>query len=520
MALAPKVLGTRSAKIAGHALFLAVVVLESGCATVSFDTPKSESSHLTDTAHTTLGQWATRWVDANDGASGFYPLAGGMDALAARLGLAERAQKSIDLQYFLMKGDKAGLIIAKSLLMAADRGVRIRLLLDDIFTSASDRKLVLLNEHPNIEVRLFNPISRRGLTWVNFLFDFRRANRRMHNKSFNVDNAVSIMGGRNIAEEYFELKDGGVFVDFDVLAVGPVVSDISKSFDEYWNHSRALPIEDIAKPNKNETLESYRATTGQDLRVLYDDVYAGAFQNQLLQDILTETRSLFPAPARVIADSPDKLKAKVGPEHQLLLNELRELFLGAEHELIFVSPYYVPLDNGVQFVRDAIARGIEVIMVTNSLASTNHIAVHSGYSKYRRDVIRAGMQLYETRADAGRSIGNHDDGPEQMTLHTKLIIVDRRYLVVGSPNMDPRSLEINAEKGLIIDSEPLARGIAERIDELLPDTAYQVVESESGKFEWHGRVNGQDVIETSEPQVSRWRKIKAWLMKIVPDRQL
>jgi putative cardiolipin synthase len=130
------------------------------------------------------------------------------------------------------------------------------------------------------------------------------------------------------------------------------------------------------------------------------------------------------------------------------------------------------------------------------------------------------MQLYETRADAGRTIGNHEDGPEQMTLHTKLIIVDRRYLVVGSPNMDPRSLELNAEKGLIIDSEPLARGIAERIDELLTDIAYRVVETESGKLEWHGRVNGQDVIETSEPQASPWRRFKAWLMKIVPDRQL
>ena len=520
MALVRIINSIGSTRFASYAFLLTAVALVSGCATVSFDEPKPESTYIVDTAQTELGKWSTQWVDAHDGASGFYPLAGGMDALAARLGLAERAQKSIDLQYFLMKGDKAGRVISKSLLIAADRGVRVRLLLDDIFTSASDRKLVLLNEHPNIEVRLFNPVSRSGLSSLNFLFDFRRANRRMHNKSFSVDNAVSIVGGRNIGEEYFELKDGAVFVDFDVLAFGPVVSEISESFDDFWNHSRALPIEYVAKPNKDETLESYRATTGKDLRELYDGVYAGAFKNDLLQDIFTERLSLIPASARVIADSPDKLETKVGPEHQLLLNELRELFLGAEHELLFVSPYYVPLDGGVQFARDAMSRGIKVIMVTNSLASNNHIPVHSAYSKYRRDVIRAGMQLYETRANAGRSMTGNEEGSEQMTLHTKLIIVDRRYLVVGSPNMDPRSLEINAEKGLIIDSEPLARSIAERMDELLPEIAYRVVENESGKLEWQGNIDGQDVIETSEPLASRWRRFKAWFFKIVPDRQL
>lgn len=492
----------------------------SGCATVSFDVPKSESLHITDTAQTELGQWSTQWVDAHDGASGFYPVAGGADALAARLGLAERAEKSIDLQYFLMKGDTAGFVISKSLLMAADRGVRVRLLLDDVFTTASDRKLVLLNEHPNIEVRLFNPISRSGFKWLNFVYDFRRANRRMHNKSFSVDNAVCLIGGRNIADEYFELKDGAAFVDFDVLAVGPIVAEISASFDDFWNHSHAIPIEHVARPVRNETLESFRATTGQELRLLYDDVYAAATRSEMLQDVLSGRLQLYPAPARVIADSPDKLAERVGPEHQLLLNELGELLLGAERELIIVSPYYVPLQSGIQFARDARSRGIELIMITNSLASTNHTAVHSGYSKYRRDAIRAGVELYESRADAGRSIANDDDAPEKLTLHTKLIVVDRRYLVIGSPNMDPRSLEINAEKGLIVDSEPLARRVAGRIDELLPEATYRVIQNEAGNLEWHGRIDGEEVIETSEPQATRSRRVAAWFLKIVPDRQL
>ncbi|MGI9265351.1 MAG: phospholipase D family protein [Gammaproteobacteria bacterium] len=508
------------ARLTRLAFLATAFVILSCCTTVSFDEPKFESSYITDTAQSELGGWSAQWVDAHNGASGFYPLASGMDALAARLGLAEKAQKSIDLQYFIMKGDTAGLAIFKSLLMAADRGVRIRLLLDDIWTSASDRKLVLLNEHPNIEVRLFNPVSRRGFTWVNATFDFRRANRRMHNKSFSVDNAVSIIGGRNIGDEYFELNDSAVFVDFDVLAVGPIVSEISESFDDFWNHTHAIPIENVAKPLKKETLESFRATSGPDLRLLYGGVYAGTTLSDLLQELLTGRHQLYPASARVIADSPDKLSERVGPEHQLLLNELRQLLLGAERELLVVSPYYVPLENGIQFVQEAQSRGIEMTLVTNSLASTNHVAVHSGYSKYRRDLIRAGVQLYESRADAGRSIALENDSPEQLTLHTKLVIVDRRFLVVGSPNMDPRSFEINAEKGLIIDSKALSQNVAERIMELLPDATYQVLENESGKLEWHGRIDGEKMIETSEPLASRSRRLSAWFLKIVPDRQL
>ena len=507
-------------KIPRQAVLVLVFAMISGCATVSFGEPKHESNHLTDTAQTELGSWSAQWVSAHDGASGFFPLAGGMDSLAARLGLAEKAQKSIDLQYFIMKGDTAGLAVFKSLLLAADRGVRIRLLLDDIWTSTSDRKLVLLNEHPNIEVRLFNPVSRTGLTWLNMAFDFRRANRRMHNKSFSVDNAVSIIGGRNIGDEYFELKDGAVFVDFDVLAAGPIVSEISDSFDDFWNHSHAVPIEYVAKPLKNETLDSFRAETGVDLRLLYGGVYTGSAKRDLLQDILDGRHQLYPASARVIADSPDKLSERVGPEHQLLLNELRELLLGAERELLVISPYYVPLESGIQFVQEAQSKDIEMIMVTNSLASTNHIAVHSGYSRYRREVIRNGVELYESRANAGQSIADETSGQEQLTLHTKLIIVDRRYLVVGSPNMDPRSFEINAEKGLIIDSEELAGVMVEGILELLPETTYRVIENESGDLEWHGQIDGESVLETSEPLATRSRRLASWFLRIVPDRQL
>ena len=206
-------------------LFL-VAVAFTGCTTVPFDEPKPYSKVIKDTADTRLGREVSAWVDAHDGRSGFYPLSNGMDALGVRLRLAEVAEKSIDLQYFLMKRDTAGAVMMNALLKAADRGVRVRFLLDDIFTTAPDRGLLLMNQHPNIEVRLFNPISRRGFATLNLVGDFRQANRRMHNKSFTVDNRISVVGGRNIADEYFELKEGSEFVDFDVIAMGPIAAEI------------------------------------------------------------------------------------------------------------------------------------------------------------------------------------------------------------------------------------------------------------------------------------------------------
>ena len=257
------------------ALVLSSAVL-SGCATVPFDQPKTYSEVITDTADTSLGRDVARWLQAHDGLSGFYPLSQGMDALGIRLQLAERAEKSIDLQYFLMKNDTAGAVLINLLLKSADRGVRVRFLLDDIFTEAHDRTLLLLNQHANIEVRLFNPISRSGISGLNFLTSFKQANRRMHNKSFTVDNQASVVGGRNIADEYFQLKHDNVFEDFDVLAIGPIAGEVSRNFDQYWNHSHAVPIDYFASNKKNEDLETARAEIAEVLNQ-HPAVYANSF---------------------------------------------------------------------------------------------------------------------------------------------------------------------------------------------------------------------------------------------------
>ena len=494
--------------------------LVSGCATVSFDQPKRYSTAIVDNSDTQLGQEAAVMAMRHEGGSGFYPLNRGMDALGVRLRLAERAQKSIDLQYFLMKNDTAGAVIANALLKAADRGVRVRFLLDDIFTSVPDDSFLLINQHPNIDIRIFNPVSRRGLYMLNFIGDFNRANRRMHNKSFTVDNAVSVVGGRNLADEYFGLKTDAVFVDFDVLAVGPIAAEISKSFDEFWNHSRAVPIDRFIDDKKKEDLETVRTEIAEAFDGIYNTVYEQSLNSKLLQDLIVNRQALFAGQARVLADSPDKLVNQINETHMRLVMELREVILNAEREVVFISPYYVPGKQGVQFVRDLVAKGLRVVILTNSLASNNHVPVHSAYARYRRDVIRAGAELYEARANAAREIKNDENAPDAMTLHTKAFIIDRRKLFVGSLNLDPRSIELNAEMGLLIDSAAMVDDFTNNMEQALATLTYRVRLNDQGRLEWHCRIDGQDVIETKEPLTDGWLRFKAWLMKIAPESQL
>lgn len=490
------------------------------CATPDFDQPKDYSAAMTAVEDTDLGRSAAEWSEEHDGLSGFYPLVGGLDALGVRLELAERAEKSIDLQYFLMKPGRAGFIVANALLMAADRGVRVRFLLDDVFTTASDRQLLLISEHPNIQVRIFNPVSRRGVSYFNFIGDFDQANRRMHNKSFTVDNSMSVVGGRNIADEYFQLENDSVFLDFDVLAIGPIAREISSSFDEYWNHSRALPVESVATKGEDDTLESVRADLDDAVEHFYDTVYREALESELLQELVTGRLALYPAQARVLSDSPDKLVSEIDRSQMRLANDMREVVLGAEEEVIIMTPYYVPGDAGVESVRRLTEKGVRVIIVTNSLASNNHIPVHGAYSRYRKDVIRAGAEVYEARANAAREAQGDEEAPDELTMHTKAFLIDHRYLFAGSLNLDPRSIAINAELGLLIDSPEMVAPWSSSAVERLKTLAYRVTLNDRDKLEWRTTIDGKEVVETKEPLSSCWRRFQAWFLKIAPESQL
>ncbi len=492
-----------------------------GCATGPINYPRHYSEAITDTRDTTLGRAITEWHKERPHTSGFYPLISGNDAFGARLALIDMAERSIDVQYFLMKDDMAGLVFVAKLLEAADRGVRVRFLLDDIFTKVEDEDFLLINQHPNIEMRLFNPVGRGGSYWLNFLADFDRANRRMHNKSFTADNQVSIIGGRNIAEEYFELKKGEEFRDLDILGLGPVAGEIAKTFDRFWNHELSVPVEAFDSGKKKCDLEIVRAEFSEELRLEAESIYVRAIESDLIQDLFNDRIPLFPAKAEVITDNPEKLLNKVSPDHQVLITRMAEVVANANTEVIVVTPYLIPGKEGIEFWNHITDKNVHVIMLTNSLASNNHIPVHGAYARYRHGLIQAGIDLREMRVDASElPKGKDEEAYESVTLHTKAIMVDRRYLFIGSLNLDPRSIDINTEMGVLVDSADMSARIAEPFIERLPSKSYRVVEDENSSLRWHGLIAGQQVIEDSEPQASTWRRFKAFMSRILPESQL
>ena len=501
------------------ALVTVLCIALSACASVPFDYPKEHSVAIADTADTTIAQNVAEWTEAHDGLAGFYPLIEGMDAFGARLYLINAAERSIDLQYFLMKDDIAGRIVSAALLRAADRGVRVRFLLDDIFTTVADEVLARLDQHENIEVRLYNPVARGGALYLNFLVDFKRANRRMHNKSFTIDNQVTIVGGRNIAAEYFELKTGAEFLDFDMLAIGKVAADVSVTFDLFWNHEKAVPMAAFADKFDPEDFEEWRRDVEEQFRAADKTVYKRAKSTTLVAELVADIRPLYPSTYDVITDDPDKLVTDIEQEQQAVVNYLTEVAADAKSEVLVVTPYFVPLKSGVEFWRDLAAKGVRIVILTNSLASNNHTAVHSAYAKYRRPIVEAGIELYEARVDAVGAKADADM-PEVLTLHSKAIIVDRETLFVGSLNLDPRSIEINAEMGILVNSSELAGELADLILEDLDEFAYRVELDESGKITWRGTIDGVEVVETKEPQTTGGQRFKAFMLKIVPDKQL
>ncbi len=497
---------------------LLLVLVLGGCAVAPFDVPREASYALDPATETHLKREVDEWLAVNDGPSGFYPLVSGNDAFGARLFLIERAEKSLDIQYFLMKPDTAGLVFAGSLLQAAERGVRIRFLLDDIFSTVEDEELELLDAHPNIEIRLYNPIARKGIGIFNYLSDFKRANRRMHNKSFTADNQVTIVGGRNIADEYFELRPEGEFLDLDVLAIGPVAAEVSDEFDAFWNHGRALPLSALVPQFSAEELAEAKLEIDEEVRTLAESAYETAIGSRLVDDLINGRRKLYSAESEVITDDPSKLVQDISDDTMILARRLEDVVEQATDEVIVFTPYFVPMDEGVEFWSSVAAKGVRVVLVTNSLASNNHTAVHSAYSGYRKRIIEAGIELYEVRADAvERGEGVQ---AESLTLHTKGMIIDREIVFIGSLNLDPRSIEINSEMGLVIHSKEMAAEMADASDERVPEIAYRVDLDERGRIRWQANIDGRSVVEHKEPLTTGWTRFKAFLLRIVPDSQL
>lgn len=453
------------------------------------------------------------------GTSGIYLLPDALDAFAARVEMIRTAERSVDLQYYIWNNDLSGRILLSELVRAADRGVRVRLLIDDNTTAGLDPMLAGANAHPGIEVRLFNPLTLRRIRAANYLFAFPRLNRRMHNKSLTIDGAVTIVGGRNVGDEYFGAEQDGLFIDMDALAIGAVLPDVSAQFDRYWNSRSAYPAElliaaDLAKPMAilRDPPES-NSTRGQQYR---EAIAATAF----IRDAMAQTLNWQWTEVRLFSDDPAKALGAEPPE-SLLINRLKPVIAGAEGSFDLVSGYFVPAGSGTELLTGLARRGVDTLIVTNSFAVTDVPLVHAGYVKKRKPLLEAGVQLFEVRPGAG---GRSEDPSHSATrfsgggesLHAKTFVVDRRLLFVGSFNFDPRSAELNCEMGFLIDSPYLSGLVADGLRERLPEHSYAVALSPEGELQWGDTGGGRRGVLTTEPGTTAGNRTAVWLLSHLP----
>ena len=514
----------RTAAALRHSLWgAALLLLLGGCASVNFDYPKEESSFVADTADTYLGKRVAAAKPASPGESAFLLQNDGVDALAARVLGSFHAEKTIDVQYYLIKADPFGYLFIEALLEAADRGVRVRVLLDDVFTEGYDEGLAALDDHPNVEIRIWNPVARGGSRFWNGLFDVSRVNRRMHNKTFIVDNQVAIIGGRNIAAEYFAGREDRNFGDLDVITFGPIVTELSIMYDTYWNDRLAVPVEAIINlPDNVKEIDARLRVQIKEARDLLGATHYGQVLLGRVWRLEMDKAGTFEwAPWQLVYDLPDKSrKGNKLEQDDTIVAPLRRTLEGAQESVVILSPYFVPRKNGMALLRSLAERGVDVTVVTNSLASNNQKLVHAGYAPIRKKLLEAGVKLYEVRPDA-RPFGvealdeKQQDGSTG-TMHIKAFMVDRRYVFVGSFNFDPRSANINTESGVIIDSPELGEWGVNRVYESLPRKAYELKLTDNYKLRWHAFDDGTEVIFDKEPKTTGWERFKVRLWSILP----
>jgi len=499
------------------------IALLTGCASVDFDHPREESRALTDTDETSLGT-QLRELELSDSAeeSGFFLLRDGMDSLAMRLGLVQRAERSIDIQVYEFFVDISGYAWLYRLLEAADRGVRVRLLLDDVNTSGYDAGMAGLDSHPNIEIRIFNPFNRGALGRTGgALANFGRINRRMHNKTFIVDNKVAVIGGRNMGDEYYNANEDARFSDLDAFCVGTVVAEASAMFDEYWNHDVVLPLAAFVKmpDDPAEELERVRRESAAAHDAALDTSYAAAVRDQELAFADLGANRLTWVPYTLIYDSPDKGVQSRKDEAELLKTPLLNVLNAAQFELIVVTPFFVPRKSGIEWLSGLEERGVQVTVVTNSLASQSQVVVQGGYAPARKPLLKAGVQLHELCPDEVESgTASVDQDDRIVSLHTKAFVIDRKVLFVGSFNFDPRSSYLNTESGIILQSEELAQEFAEAVEAALARRTYEVYLNENGKLRWRYEKDGQEVVFDEEPQTNWGRRFKADFYRLLPIR--
>lgn len=460
---------------------------------------KEDGTHLSPSETGPLAEALMQRVARHEGKTGIAPLQNGADAFAARMIMADAAVSSIDAQYYIWHDDLTGILLLDALKRAADRGVRVRLLLDDNGTSGLDGEIAALDAHPMAEVRLYNPFNLRRFKLLSYGFDFFRLNRRMHNKSFTVDNRATILGGRNVGDEYFDTGPMPLYVDLDVLAVGKVVPEVSRDFDRYWNSPSvhaAAPI--VGAPPSGDPIADRLARFQDDPQIEeYREILRSS---DIVADLARGELGLEWTDALLVSDDPAKGQGAV-PKDDLLAVRLMQAVGDVKSRFDGISPYFVPGAAGVKAFAGLERDGVEVRLLTNSLEATDVLPVHAGYSKRRKAMLKEGIALYELRRQAAPGAPRDVMGPfgsSGASLHAKTFAVDGQRIFIGSFNFDPRSTSLNTEMGLLIDSEDLAGSVHRAFDNGLGGLAWQV-ERRDGDLIWTDPENPDAAPLTDEP---------------------
>lgn len=507
--------------VAGIVMLAVLASLFAGCSSLPSLDNRTVSRALTgdEARMTQLGQAVKPRTALHPAKSGIYLMDNPKEAFAARVLLAGATERTLDVQYYIWHGDITGTLLLDALHAAADRGVRVRLLLDDNGTSGLDSELVTLNRHVNVEVRLFNPFRNRRLKPLGFLVDFSRLNRRMHNKSFTADNQATIIGGRNVGDEYFGATRGVLKVDLDLLAIGPVVQEVSRDFDRYWASASAYPVDGIVAARKAGDLDSLRSQAAAVERYAEAREYIAALRrSELVNTLLKGSPAFIWAATKMVTDDPEKGLGKVKGD-ALLTNQLTEILGKPERHVELVSPYFVPAAAGTRIFTRMAGEGIELRVLTNALEATDVIPVHAGYAKRRKALLESGVRLFEMRRLSSGLERNKSAGPfgsSASSLHAKTFAVDGERAFIGSFNFDPRSINLNTELGFVIDSPELAQQIADVFDNDVGSSAYEVLLSEKGKLFWIERRDGELIRYDVEPNSSIWKRSAVFFLSLLP----
>ena len=501
---------------------LAVSIFLHGCAHLPTQPPDAPISRaLPDPSDSAWGRHFARADQGSRTLSGFHLLQAGIDGLATRIQVIRGAERTLDLQYFIFRGDSAGSLITQELRNAADRGVRVRVLVDDGDTVPGDEKILELDGYHGMQVRVFNPFGYRGhnrmLRNLDFVLHKQRLDYRMHNKVFIADNAVALVGGRNIGNQYFQVDPKSQFADVDVFAVGATVLALSGSFDEFWNSDLAIPAMQLTPHTRSHSPAP---------SPLASEFLERIDSGQPLADLVSKSASLTWTEGRVFYDSPDKrLIERRQTRGRLMSSAVENEIEGSIKDVVIVSPYFVPTDHEVELLEDARKRRATVRVLTNSLETNPELAAQSGYGKLRIPLLQSGVSIYEIRARLDNARGSGETrrtaGYGTYALHGKMYVFDRRRVFLGSWNYDQRSLRINTEIGVLIDSPAVAHDVLERFDEMVsPKEAYQVTLDPSTTNKphllWKSELKGWPQVLEKEPSRGWWQRFEARLLALLP----